>query len=99
MISRRGNRIVDSYRPEETTMTIHTKHRTPDSPAAPPTTYRSVPASGATVVTLDREAARAAIGAAAARFTALLREIDDIERQAAGTDWTVAETAAMWPSC
>ena len=46
------------------------------------------------VVALDREAARAAIRAAAGRFTALLREIDDIERPAAGTDWTVAETAA-----
>ena len=45
-------------------------------------------------VALDREAARAAISAAAARFTALLRETDDIERRAAGTDWTVAETAA-----
>ena len=48
----------------------------------------------ATVVTLDREAARAAISAAARRFTALLRETDDIERQTAGTDWTAAETAA-----
>ena len=46
------------------------------------------------VVALDREAARAAIRAAAGRFTALLRETDDIERLAAGTDWTVAETAA-----
>jgi uncharacterized protein (TIGR03083 family) len=45
-------------------------------------------------VTLDREATRAAISAAAGRFTALLRETDDIERPAAGTDWTVAETAA-----
>ena len=45
-------------------------------------------------VTLDRQAARAAIIAAAGRFTALLREIDHIERPAAGTDWTVAETAA-----
>ena len=43
---------------------------------------------------LDREAARAAISAAAGRFTALLRETDDIGRQAAGTNWTVAETAA-----
>jgi uncharacterized protein (TIGR03083 family) len=75
-------------------MTIHTTQRTPESPAAPPTTYRSVPARGATVIPLDREAARAAISAAAARFTALLREIDHIERRAAGTDWTVAETAA-----
>ena len=39
-------------------------------------------------------AARAAISSAAARFTALLRETDDIERCAAGIDWTVAETAA-----
>jgi uncharacterized protein (TIGR03083 family) len=46
------------------------------------------------VVALDREAARAAISAAAKRFTALLRETDDIGRQAVGTDWTVAETAA-----
>src|SRR5215207_6649423 len=44
--------------------------------------------------TLDREAALAAISAAAWRFTALLRETDDIERPVAGTDWTVAETAA-----
>ena len=48
----------------------------------------------ATVVTLDRQAVRAAISAAAGRFTALLRETDDIGRPAAGTDWTVAETAA-----
>jgi uncharacterized protein (TIGR03083 family) len=48
----------------------------------------------ATVATLDREAARAAISAAAERFTALLRETDDIERPAAGTNWRVAETAA-----
>jgi uncharacterized protein (TIGR03083 family) len=48
----------------------------------------------ATVLTLDRQAARAAISAAAGRFTALLRETDDIGRPAAGTDWTVAETAA-----
>jgi uncharacterized protein (TIGR03083 family) len=46
------------------------------------------------VVPLDREVARAAIGAAAERFTALLRDTHDIGRQAAGTDWTVAETAA-----
>src|SRR5262245_22519680 len=46
------------------------------------------------VVELDREAARAAIGAAAARFTALLQETDDIERPAGGTHWTIAETAA-----
>jgi len=60
-------------------MTIHTSR--PSSPAAP-------------LIPLDREAARAAIGAAAERFTELLRETDDIERPAAGTDWTVAETAA-----
>ncbi|MDT5315865.1 MAG: hypothetical protein QOE74_4885 [Mycobacterium sp.] len=46
------------------------------------------------VVALDREAAWAAIRAAAGRFTTLLQETDDIERPAAGTDWTVAETAA-----
>jgi uncharacterized protein (TIGR03083 family) len=46
------------------------------------------------VVALDREAARAAIRAAAGRFTALLRETDDIESPAGGTNWTVAETAA-----
>ena len=46
------------------------------------------------VVELDREAARAAISAATGRFTALLRETDDIGRPAAGTDWTIAETAA-----
>ncbi len=46
------------------------------------------------VVELDQEAARAAISEATGRFTALLRETDDIERPAAGTDWTVAETAA-----
>ena len=39
------------------------------------------------VVALDREAARAAI-------RALLRETNDIERPTAGTNWTVAETAA-----
>jgi uncharacterized protein (TIGR03083 family) len=60
-------------------MTIHTSR--PSGPAAP-------------LIPLDREAARAAIGAAAERFTELLRDIDDIERPAAGTDWTVAETAA-----
>jgi uncharacterized protein (TIGR03083 family) len=60
-------------------MTIHTSR--PSGPAAP-------------LIPLDREAARAAIGAAAERFTELLREIDDIELPAAGTDWTVAETAA-----
>ena len=46
------------------------------------------------VVALDREATRAAISAAAERFTTLLRDADDIGGQAAGTDWTVAETAA-----
>jgi len=46
------------------------------------------------VIALDREAARAAISAATGRFTTLLRETDDIARPAAGTDWTVAETAA-----
>ena len=60
-------------------MTIHTSR--PSGPAAP-------------LIPLDREAARAAIGAAAERFTELLRDIDDIELPAAGTDWTVAETAA-----
>jgi Pyruvate/2-oxoacid:ferredoxin oxidoreductase gamma subunit len=60
-------------------MTIHTSHPGGRQPA---------------VVALDREAARAAISAAATRFTALLRDTDDIERPAAGTDWTVAETAA-----
>ena len=60
-------------------MTIHTSHPGGRQPA---------------VVPLDREAARAAISAAAARFTALLQDTDDIERPAAGTDWTVAETAA-----
>jgi len=45
-------------------------------------------------VAVDREGARAAISAAAGRFTALLRDTDDIERPAAGTNWTVAETAA-----
>jgi uncharacterized protein (TIGR03083 family) len=69
--------------------------------SAPPEKCRSVPARDATgrcsdraVVALDREAARAAISAAAGRFTALLRETDDIERPAGGTNWTVAETAA-----
>jgi uncharacterized protein (TIGR03083 family) len=60
-------------------MTIHISR--PSRPAAP-------------LIPLDREAARAAIGAAAERFTELLRDIDDIELPAAGTDWTVAETAA-----
>jgi uncharacterized protein (TIGR03083 family) len=46
------------------------------------------------VVALDREAALAAISAEAGRFAALLRETDDIGRPVAGTDWTVAETAA-----
>jgi uncharacterized protein (TIGR03083 family) len=60
-------------------MTVHTSR--PSSPAAP-------------LIPLDREAARAAIGAAAERFTELLRDTHDIGRPAAGTDWTVAETAA-----
>jgi uncharacterized protein (TIGR03083 family) len=73
------HRTVDSYQPQEAAMTIHTSR--PSGPAA-------------SLIPLDREAARAAIGAAAERFTELLREIDDIELPAAGTDWTVAETAA-----
>jgi uncharacterized protein (TIGR03083 family) len=48
----------------------------------------------APVVALDREAARAAIGSAAEGFVRLLRDTVDIARPAAGTDWTVAETAA-----
>lgn len=48
----------------------------------------------ATVATLDRAAAHAAISAAAARFGALLLETDDIEREVPGTEWTVAQTAA-----
>lgn len=44
--------------------------------------------------TLDRDAAHTAITAATERFTTLLREADDIACDAAGTDWTVAETAA-----
>jgi len=52
------------------------------------------PAAHLVHVALDREAAQAAISAAASRFAALLREIEDIERSAFGTDWTVAETAA-----
>jgi uncharacterized protein (TIGR03083 family) len=43
---------------------------------------------------MDLNAARTAIGTAAGRFTALLRETDDIGSPAKGTDWTVAETAA-----
>ena len=70
-------------------MTVHTSPSTPDSLAA-----ARVPAKTATIVALDREAARAAIRVAVGRFTALLRSTDDIERPAAGTDWTVAETAA-----
>ncbi|MDV3130689.1 maleylpyruvate isomerase N-terminal domain-containing protein [Mycobacterium sp. 29Ha] len=46
------------------------------------------------VENLDRRAACAAIGAATERFTALLRTTADVGRLAAGTDWTVAETAA-----
>src|SRR4029077_9097846 len=68
---------------------------------APPERCPPVPARDRTdeggdmaVVALDREAARAAISAAAGRFTARLRETDDIERPAGGTNWTVAETAA-----
>lgn len=45
-------------------------------------------------VELDRAAARAAVGAATERFTALLHKIDDIGRPATGNGWTVAETAA-----
>jgi len=63
-------------------MTTHTSRQSgPANPLAP-------------VVALDRNAARAAISLAAERFAALLQETDDIERPAAGTDWTVAETAA-----
>ena len=63
-------------------MTTHTSRQSgPAHPLAP-------------VVALDRNAARAAISVAAERFTALLRETDDLECPAAGTDWTVAETAA-----
>lgn len=46
------------------------------------------------VIALDRQAAQAAIEAAAGRFISLLRDTPDIERLVAGTDWTVAETAA-----
>jgi uncharacterized protein (TIGR03083 family) len=46
------------------------------------------------VAALHPEATRAAIKAVAVRFTTLLRGTDDIARQATGTDWTVAETAA-----
>jgi uncharacterized protein (TIGR03083 family) len=70
-------------------MTSQTARPAVNSPVTQPKSYRSRP-----VVALDREAARAAIRAAAGRFTTLLRETDDIERPAAGTDWTVAETAA-----
>src|ERR1700757_1072661 len=59
-------------------MTIHTSHPSARQHA---------------VVALDRAAARAAISAAAARFVALLRETDEIERPAAGTDWRVAQPA------
>jgi hypothetical protein len=79
MISPPPHRIVDSYGLEEATMTIHTSRQSGPQPG---------------LAALDREAAHAAIRAAAARFTALLRDTDDIERPAAGTDWTVAETAA-----
>ncbi|WP_221318599.1 maleylpyruvate isomerase N-terminal domain-containing protein [Mycobacterium sp. AZCC_0083] len=70
-------------------MTSHAARHTPDSPAAQPESHRSVP-----VVALDRDAARSAIWVAVRPFTALLRETDDIGRLAAGTSWTVAETAA-----
>ena len=61
-------------------MTIHTSRSSARQPA---------------VAALDREAARAAISAAAGRrFTALLRETDDIGLPAGGTNWTVAETTA-----
>jgi uncharacterized protein (TIGR03083 family) len=46
------------------------------------------------VLAMDREATRTAISVAATRFAELLRETDDTESPAAGTDWTVAETAA-----
>ena len=46
------------------------------------------------VVALDREAASAAIEAAAGRFITLMRDTPDIERRVAGTDWTVPATAA-----
>jgi uncharacterized protein (TIGR03083 family) len=87
MIPRHENRIVDSFRSEETTMTIHTSRSNGLG-------NKRVDDTRATVGTLDREAARAAISAAARRFTALLRETDDIEHQTAGTDWTAVETAA-----
>lgn len=48
----------------------------------------------ATVAAPDRDAMRTAVGDAAQRFAALLLEIGNITRPAAGTDWTVAETAA-----
>lgn len=43
---------------------------------------------------LNRTTACTAIEAVTERFTALLRETDDVTRPAVGTDWTVAETAA-----
>lgn len=66
-------------------MTTHTGRQSgPAKPLAP-------------VVALDRNAARAAISVAAERFTALLRETDDIERPAAGINWTVAAVKlATW---
>jgi len=76
-------------------MTIHTLSSALDSDSPAPLAH--LPGRDdqpAPPEALDREAARAAISAAAQRFTALLRETDDIERLAAGTDWTVAETAA-----
>lgn len=86
---RHRHQILDLFRFEEITVSSHTTHPTPDSPSAQPQSNRSQP-----VVALDRQAARAAIRAATERFTALLRETDDIERPASATDWTVAETAA-----
>jgi uncharacterized protein (TIGR03083 family) len=78
-ILHRRHRILDSFRFEETIMNIRTNHSNDRQPP---------------VVALDREAARAAISPAADRFTTLLRATDDIERPAAGTDWTAAQTAA-----
>jgi uncharacterized protein (TIGR03083 family) len=46
------------------------------------------------LVALDRQAARAAISEMSGRFTALLHATDDIERRAAGSDWTIGQTAA-----
>jgi uncharacterized protein (TIGR03083 family) len=60
-------------------MTIHIARPTDPQPA---------------VAALDREDALAAISTMTERFTALLRETEYIERPAAGTDWTLRETAA-----